>query len=237
RHEMSNNSNSFESFLEGWQVRQEHYLDELLTVLENCHEFRDDDLRDLIARVLTHYQDYYEEKSKLVNRDVFLAFSPTWFSHFERSFFWIAGFKPGLAIRLGMNSVDDLSEDQIRKMELLKAVIKMEEKTLMEKLAKIQESVAAPPVVELARRAGRKLMNGEAQEVDSVIEMLRMAMEAVLHTADMLRTTATESVVKILNPIQNVKFLAAATQLQLRIRMLGMQREAEQRANNRGGEF
>ncbi|CAK9150396.1 unnamed protein product [Ilex paraguariensis] len=119
-----------------------------------------------------------------------------------------------------MNSVDDLSEDQIRKMELLKA-----------------ESVAAPPVVELPRRAGRKLMNGEVQEVDSVIEMLRMAMEAVLHTADKLRTTAAESVVKILNPIQNVKFLAAATHLQLRIRMLVMQREAEQRANNGGGEF
>ena len=62
---------------------------------ENIHQTRLDDLRDL-----THYQHYYEEKSRLAQYDIFVLFSPPWFSALERTFLWIAGFKPRLAFRV-----------------------------------------------------------------------------------------------------------------------------------------
>lgn len=54
-----------------------------------------------------------------------------------------------------------------------------------------------------------------------------MALGAVLANADELRTNAVLAMVEIMRPTQSIRFLAAAAQLQLRIRTLGLQREAE----------
>ena len=89
-------------------------------------------------------------------------------------------------------------------------------------------------MLELARREGRGLRDREIREVDLVTEALRSSMEVVLGRSDMLRTRTVERVVEILSPVQNVKFLAAATQLQHRIRVWGLQKEAERGATNEG---
>ncbi|XP_041027079.1 protein ZW2-like [Juglans microcarpa x Juglans regia] len=217
---------SFEAFLEGWLVRQEHYLDELLSARQHCHEIRDEDLKDLVCRILAHYQEYYEEKSMVAQMDVFLVFSPTWFTSFERTFLWIAGFKPGLAFRLISNSVDDLSEDQHQRMNRLMEETKVEERALNHELAKIQERVAAPPLLEILRR-GRRSIDGEIREEDNVFAAWRSALDSVVANADALRTNTAVKVVEILSPAQSVRFLAAVSELQLRIRSWGLQREAE----------
>ncbi|KAF5471525.1 hypothetical protein F2P56_008312 [Juglans regia] len=217
---------SFEAFLEGWLVRQEHYLDELLSARQHCHEIRDEDLKDLVCRILAHYQEYYEEKSMVAQRDVFLVFSPTWFTSFERTFLWIAGFKPGLAFHLISNSVDDLSENQHQRMNRLKEETKVEEQALNHELAKIQERVAAPPFLEILRSGGRSI-DGEIKEEDNVFAAWRSALESVVTNADALRTNTAVKVVEILSPAQSVRFLAAVSELQLRIRSWGLQREAE----------
>lgn len=220
------NAGSFEAFLEGWLVRQEHYLDELLSTQQHCHEMRDEYLKELISRILTHYQEYYEEKSRMARRDIFLVFSPTWFTSFERAFFWIAGFKPGLAFRLVNNSVDDLSEEGRRRITNLIEETKVEERALNHELAKIQESVAAPPLLELARRGWRSA-NGEISEEYRVLKAWKLALETLVANADSLRMNTALKVVEILRPAQTVRFLAAAAQLQLRLRTWGLQREAE----------
>ncbi|RXH81831.1 hypothetical protein DVH24_036172 [Malus domestica] len=75
-----NASNTFEAFYEGWPVRQEHFLDELLSAQQQTiDEARDEDLRDLVSRVLFHYQQYYDEKSRFGQREVLLVFSPKWY--------------------------------------------------------------------------------------------------------------------------------------------------------------
>ncbi|CAI9263652.1 unnamed protein product [Lactuca saligna] len=218
----------FENFFQGWLVRQEHYLDELRSNLRTSdHSSDDEHLRDLIARVLSHYQQYYEEKSRISNHDVSLVFSPPWFSSFERSFFWIAGFKPVLTFRIVGSTVGDMSPAQVERMERLKAETKADERELDNELARIQESVAAPPIVEIARRGGNPLVDGEYDEMESVIETLRAQMEVVVANADMLRTRTAEKVVEILTPVQNLRFLAAVTELQLKIRMCGWQLDAQ----------
>ncbi|CAH1445902.1 unnamed protein product [Lactuca virosa] len=218
----------FENFFQGWLVRQEHYLDELRSNLRTSdHSSDEEHLRDLIGRVLAHYQQYYEEKSRISNHDVSLVFSPPWFSSFERSFFWIAGFKPVLTFRIVGSSIGDMSEEQVERMERLKAETKADERVLDNELARIQESVAAPPIVEIARRGGNPLVDGEYDEMESVIETLRTQMEVVVANADMLRTRTAEKVVEILTPVQNLRFLAAVTELQLKIRMCGWQLDAQ----------
>lgn len=219
------NGGPFQTFLEGWLVRQEHYLDELLSAQRSSEESKENDLEELIARVLSHYQQYYEEKSKAAQRNVFLLFSPPWFSTLERVYLWVAGFKPGMAFRVVNSAVNDMSEEQIQNMNKLIEETKVEEQILADELARIQESLAAPPVMEQARRMGR-LVDGEIHD-QRIMEPIRSAMETLVASADMLRIRTAAKVVETLTPIQSVKFLVAVTQLQLRVRNLGMQRDAE----------
>ncbi|CAH1418718.1 unnamed protein product [Lactuca virosa] len=212
------NVRAFEDFLQGWFVRQEHYLEELRSTLATSHESKEEDLRDLITRVLVHYQEYFEEKSRIANYDVFLVFCPPWCSSLERSFFWIAGVKPRVAFRLVSKSVEDLSGDQVERMERLKAETMVEEKELGDELARIQESVAAPPILELARRMAR---GEECTQVESAMEALKMEMGVVVANADMLRTRTAVRVADILTPVQNLKFLTALTEFQMKVRVVG----------------
>ncbi|KAF8032035.1 hypothetical protein BT93_D1055 [Corymbia citriodora subsp. variegata] len=225
---------SFESFLEAWSVRQIRYLDELLSVQNSSCEARQIDHLELIHRVLYHYQQYYEEKWRVAKWDVFLVFSPPWLTNLERAFLWIAGFKPNLVFRLVSSSVDDMTEDQSRRMDRLVAETRLEEKALDDELAKIQERVGAPPLANAIRRHGRTSQDGETAGGggdDSALGGLRRALEKVVANADMLRATTAEKVALILTPAQTVKVLVAVAQLQLKVRSLGLQRDAERRQN------
>ena len=113
-------------------------------------------------------------------------------------------------------------------MERLIAETKAEERELENEMARIQESVAAPPIVEVVRRmeCGRNV-DAMYDDMARATEGLRGEMEVVLANADMLRSRTAERVVEILSPIQNVKFLAAVAELQLKIRMWGWQMDGD----------
>ncbi|MCL7045416.1 hypothetical protein MKW94_011581 [Papaver nudicaule] len=214
----------FEEFLDGWLVRQQNYLDELIHTNANSTEIPEDQLKALISRVLGHYQQYYEAKSIASRRDVFVLFSPPWFSTYERTFLWIAGFKPGLLLRILNKAVKDLSEDQSSRVRRIDTETKVAERELNQEMAAIQERVVSPELVDLARRGGR-LIDGETLDRDSEFQCLKEAMEAVVVAADYLRVTVTRNIVEVLNPMQAISFLAGATQLQVRIRVWGSQME------------
>lgn len=224
------NGSDFEAFFEGWLVRQEHYLDELQSALQKHEESKDDEyIKDLSARIFSHYQEYYEEKSRMSNHNVFLVFNPPWFTPFERSFFWIAGFKPDLAFKVAALVASDMSEEQKQMIEQLKTEIKVVVRELNNELARVQESVAAHELMIVGDRA---LVGNEMGEINSVLEELQAELLAVLSNADVLRTRTAERVAAILNPVQNVKFLAAVTQMQLRVRTTGLEREARNKVRN-----
>ncbi|KAK9126691.1 hypothetical protein Scep_015537 [Stephania cephalantha] len=224
------NSSSFPAFFEGWLVRQEHYLDELLSAQDSFAdedgESQQEEVRGLISRVLSHYQQYYQAKALAARNDVFHVFSPSWFSTLERSFLWIGGFKPGLVFRLLGSAVGgDMGSEQLMLIERLKGETRAAEKELEEEMASVQESVAAPPLVEMARRAGRLVDRERRSGADNVLESLRRSAQVLVESADHLRAMTTSKVIEVLSPAQGVRLLAAAAQLQLRIRMWGAQRD------------
>lgn len=54
--------------------------------------------------------------------------------------------------------------------------------------------------------------------------------------ADRLRTRTVDRIVRLLNPLQSLRFLTVAAQLQLRMRRIGMQRGAERQQNSNNNE-
>lgn len=223
------NAASFEAFLREWMVRQKDLLDELVSAQRRRHELHDGDRRELISRVLSHYEQYYQEKSRIANRDILLAFSPSWFSSLERSFLWIAGFKPGMVIQLANQVLDDLSEEQRERINELNQETKSEERALNDELAKIQESVGAPPLVEAARSHGRSGLGESyrAGEGGEVPETLKIALENLMVNADTLRMNMALKMTKILKPCQAVNVLVAVAELHVRIRTWGLEKDAQ----------
>ncbi|KAK9270514.1 hypothetical protein L1049_026095 [Liquidambar formosana] len=228
---------TFETFLDGWLVRQQTFLEQLRSSLsapsDNVTKVEEQH-RHLIGQVLSHYQQYYEEKGKAAAQDVILLFSPPWLSSLERTMLWIAGFKPSLVFRLVDISGPrvDLSADQAERMERVRVDTRREERELTEAMARLQENMAAPPLLDLARRVGR-LVNGEVTSVlDSVMGALKMSMLMLLESADALRGNTVRKVVDILSPAQTVRLLAAAAQFQLQLRRSGLEKDSQRGTTN-----
>lgn len=192
---------SFGAFLEGWLVHHEHYLDELQSAIENRHTARQEDLEELADRVLMHYQQYYDEKSGVAERDASILFSTPWFTRLERSLLWVAGIEARLAVKLVMGSFgSELTEDQARRMEGLRARTRMKENELNDELAQLHEIVAWPPILQAARRCQRPPRDGEEDEATAAVQTLRARMEVVVvANADLLRRETSLGVMEILS--------------------------------------
>ncbi|GAB4857342.1 hypothetical protein Ancab_015250 [Ancistrocladus abbreviatus] len=213
-------TNPFEMFREGWLVRREHLLDELLSAADAAKE---QEPKELVARVLGQFEEFYGEKSREVHRNVFRMFSPPWCTPLECAFFWIAGFRPTVLFQIISHSINDLSPPQSLGIDGLRKETRMEERSLSDELARIQESVAGPVITDVARQMGRR-RHGEIglhYQPEEAMETLRSSTEALVANADLLRTRTAARVVEILTPRQSVKFLEASIQLQRNIRSSG----------------
>lgn len=219
----------FHNFFDRWLQRQQSYLDQLIDFSSspNSHENPEQQRDLIIERVLSHYQEYYKEKARTASEDVFSVFSAPWLSSFEQTFLWIAGFKPMMILCLVKNIVGgDLTAEQLQIMKRMEAETSRAEKELMETIAPVQESVAAPPLLTVARRVGR-LMDGEISNLDGAIEKVKKALLGVLQRADELRASTVTKAVEVLSPDQKVKFLVGAAEFQLRIRRWGVERDSK----------
>ncbi|MCL7038986.1 hypothetical protein MKW94_030939 [Papaver nudicaule] len=186
------------------------------------------ELRSLVTQVLTHYQEYYAVKVAATREDVFVMFAPPWFSSYEHTYLWITGFKPSLAFKILDKSVnqDELTDEQLEALCGLKVWTKAAERGLNNDMARVQESLVSPPLVNLALKRNPAETGVVGETADDVMQMLRKQMETLVETADMIRMTTARKIVEILSPVQSVRFLAAATQLQVNIRRVGLQRDA-----------
>ncbi|KAI3945549.1 hypothetical protein MKW92_030556 [Papaver armeniacum] len=219
---------SFEAFFTGWLLRQKNYLDQLISAQKNFQNISELELRSLVSQTLLHYQQYYAAKIAAARTDVFAMFAPPWFSSYELTYLWITGFKPSLAFQILDKSVDqdEFTDGQLEALYRLRVQTKAAERKLNNEMARVQESVALPPLVNLAsKNPAERRVDGET--VDAAMQTLTEEMEILVETADYVRMTTTRKIVEILSPVQSVRFLAAATQLQVNIRKLGLQRDAE----------
>ncbi|MCL7022134.1 hypothetical protein MKW94_023827 [Papaver nudicaule] len=226
-----NNNNSrifFEEFFTGWLIRQKNYLDQLVSARKNFQNIPDPELRSLVSQILSHYQQYYAAKAVVIREDLFVMFAPPWFSSYERSYLWITGFKPSLVFKILDKSVnlDELTDEQVGELYRLRVETKGVERELNNQMARIQSLVLPPLVDPLTNPAGRRVDGGT---LDAAMQTLTKEMETLVESADCIRMTTSRKVVEILSPVQSVRLLAAATQLQVDIRMLGLQRDARGR--------
>ncbi|CAN0921931.1 Protein ZW2 [Linum grandiflorum] len=215
---------SFESFFNDWLTRQEHLLSQLLEATKSGEAAAGDHhLNALIDQCFFQHRLYYREKSNAATRgDALLFLSPPWLTSFERSLLWLGEFRPSTVFRLVSRSVKDLTADQCRRIEQVRRQTRREEIALTEAMATIQESMASPRLLRVARATAAQI-DGERREVDEALESLKAAMLSVMMSADSLRGMTVAGVVEALSPMQTIAFLVAAAEFQLSVRRWGQE--------------
>nr|XP_004238547.1 protein DOG1-like 4 [Solanum lycopersicum] len=222
-------SNIISPYYENWLIQLQYFLEKLNAISSSYGGDDEEENRsnELVTQVLDHYQDYYREKFNSTNRDVFLLVSPPWYTSLEKTFLWIAGFKPStLFPTINYSIGSELTTEQCENLKRLKAETKREEKVIEKGMAKVQEKVAAPPIFELMKRGGT-VVDGEASELESVIDGMKHSMMSMVETAEHLRGSTVKNILDILRQKQAVKLLAAVAQFHLQARKLGLQMDIQ----------
>ncbi|XP_047319090.1 protein DOG1-like 3 [Impatiens glandulifera] len=251
---------TFQNFFECWLIEQNQRLQDLVSAaesyqLQNQNQFeRESALHELINQVIHHYEHYYSAKSHWVKEDVLSMLSPSWRTTLENAFLWIGGWRPSMAFHLlysksgiqleaalsdflrGLPTADlgEFSPDQIMQVDELHLRTIGEEREITEKLAKRQQTVADPSMVELSHAVSEMMRDEsgsssgivEQERVDTVIGEKERGLEEILQIADELRMRTLKGVIEILSPIEVVHFLIAAAELHLRMHDWGKKKEA-----------
>lgn len=70
-----------------------------------------------------------------------------------------------------------------------------------------------------------KVENGVLKNMESTVKRLKLSVEVLIEVADFLRKRIVVKLLETPDPTQGISFLAAAVQLQLKLRSWGIQRE------------
>lgn len=243
---------NFQEFFEKWTIDQDQHLEELMSAFKSLAATKDASdpaLSDLVNRVVKHYEEYYKAKSCLAKQNVLLVLSPPWITKLEDAFLWIGGWRPSMAFHLlysksglqleasltelaqGVRTGDlgDLRPSQIHKVDELQMKTIKEERLITEKMAKQQETVVDPEIVELTHEV-TQLLGSEGEgamegKIQSTLKDKEEGIEMILGWADDLRLRTLTGVIEILSPQQALHFLIAAAELHLRLHQWGKDRE------------
>ncbi|PON79897.1 TGA transcription factor [Trema orientale] len=246
---------SFQKFYECWLTEQNNHLHDLTSAANSTPD--EPTLCSLIDRVVNHYEDYYKAKAMWSKHDVLAMLTPSWRSSLEEAFLWIGGWRPSMAFHLlysksglqleaaagslggwlkGMTMARDLaslSPGQLSRLDVSQMKTIKEEKDITEKMAKKQEKLAGPDMVELSHVVTELMMSQdepdqtEPNRVESVLAPKEKGLEEVLQRADDLRLRTLKGVIEVLTPDQAVHFLIAAAELHLRLHEWGRKRDAD----------
>lgn len=261
---------SFHTFFERWRSEQHQHLHHLVLASEhnqssnknnsNAEDEDDPVLGALVERVLKHYETYYEVKSRWAEQNVLATLSPPWTSLLEDAFLWIGGWRPSMAFHLlyaksglqleaqlaelmqglSTGNLADLSQLQLAQVDQLQMRTIEQEQHITHKMAKLQQTMADPQMVELSHEATEMMRNNSHEEVDhhqdrveSTLASKEKDLEVMLQRADELRLKTIKAMTRILTSIQAAHFLIAAAELHLRIHDWGKKKDASgQRADH-----
>ncbi|KAK7290391.1 hypothetical protein RIF29_04786 [Crotalaria pallida] len=226
----------FSEFYEKWVKKLEEILHQLLEMskkIVSSNDKSEQELQDLVSKVTTHIKEYYSVKWGAANEDVLVFFSSPWLSPLENAYLWVTGWKPSAVFKLleslKMISNFAMTEEQERKIELLRSRIKMEEEKVESEMERQQVALADRKMVELAKACSRARNGGGGGggggDVDAVVEVamkgLLAGLEKIMKASDCVRLKTLKGVLDLLTPMQCVHFLAANIAMQLRLRQWG----------------
>ncbi|KAD3068815.1 hypothetical protein R6Q59_017188 [Mikania micrantha] len=203
----------FSDFHEKWVSQLEEYF-KFLVQDSYTHQ---PDYETLIAKLTTHHKNYYRVKWAAALDDVCAFFTPVWLTPLENAFLWVTGWKPSAVFRFvdtlrrtGKGLVD-LTEEQVKKIEVLRVMIKMEEEKVEREMERQQVGMADRRMVEMVRVASG---GGDGDALVAVLSGLVRLMKM----GDCVRLKTLKGLLDMMNPKQCVELLAAQSMFHVQFR-------------------
>jgi len=218
-HAMSGNgAMTFDLEYTRWLEDQNKQINELRTAV-NAHA-SDSDLRLIVDGIMAHYDEIFKVKGVAAKADVFHILSGMWKTPAERCFLWLGGFRPSELLKLLVNHLEPLTEQQMLGLTNLQQSSQQAEDALSQGMEALQQSLAET----LARSLGSS--SGSSGNVANYMGQMAMAMgklgtlENFLRQADNLRQQTLHQMQRILTIRQASRALLAIHDYFSRLRAL-----------------
>ncbi|KAK3147406.1 hypothetical protein QOZ80_3BG0281950 [Eleusine coracana subsp. coracana] len=217
-HAMSGNgAMTFDLEYARWQEEQNKQINELRTAV-NAHA-SDSDLRLIVDGIMAHYDEIFRQKGAAAKADVFHILSGMWKTPAERCFLWLGGFRSSELLKLLVNHLEPLTEQQTSGLSNLQQSSQQAEDALSQGMEALQQSLAET-------LAGSLGTPGSSGNVANYMGQMAMAMgklgtlENFLRQADNLRQQTLHQMQRILTIRQAARALLAIHDYFSRLRAL-----------------
>ncbi|XP_059462302.1 transcription factor HBP-1b(c38)-like [Corylus avellana] len=218
-HSMSGNGAlAFDVEYARWLEEQNKQINELRSAV-NSHA-GDTELRTIVDNVVAHFDDIFRLKGIAAKADVFHILSGMWKTPAERCFLWIGGFRSSELLKLLVNQLEPLTEQQLVGIYNLQQSSQQAEDALSQGMEALQQSLAET----LAN--GSPSPSGSSGNVANYMGQMAMAMgklgtlEGFLRQADNLRQQTLQQMHRILTTRQSARALLAINDYFSRLRAL-----------------
>nr|AKK31758.1 bZIP1 [Boehmeria nivea] len=218
-HSMSGNGAlAFDVEYARWLEEHNRQINELRAAV-NSHA-GDTELRTIVDNVTTHFDDIYRLKGIAAKADVFHILSGMWKTPAERCFMWIGGFRSSELLKLLMNQLEPLTEQQLMGICNLQQSSQQAEDALSQGMEALQQSLAE------TLASGSPGPSGSSGNVANYMGQMAMAMgklgtlEGFLRQAGNLRQQTLQQLHRILTTRQSARALLAINDYFSRLRAL-----------------
>ncbi|KAB1222191.1 TGACG-sequence-specific DNA-binding protein TGA-2.1 [Morella rubra] len=218
-HSMSGNGAlAFDVEYARWLEEHNKQINELRAAV-NSHA-GDTELRTIVDNVTAHFDDVFRLKGIAAKADVFHILSGMWKTPAERCFMWIGGFRSSELLKLLVNQLEPLTEQQLVGIYNLQQSSQQAEDALSQGMDALQQSLAET----LAN--GSPGPSGPSGNVANYMGQMAMAMgklgtlEGFLRQADNLRQQTLQQMHRILTTRQSARAVLAIHDYFSRLRAL-----------------
>lgn len=199
-----------------WLEEQNKQMNELRAAV-NSHA-GDAELRIIVDGITSHYDEIFKLKSNAAKADVFHILSGMWTTPAERCFLWLGGFRSSELLKLLMNQLEPLTEQQMMGISNLQQSSQQAEDALSQGMEALQQS--------LAETLSSGSPSGQSGNVANYMGQMAMAMgklgtlEGFIRQADNLRQQTLQQMHRILTTRQSARALLAIHDYFSRLRAL-----------------
>ncbi|KAL9316912.1 hypothetical protein ACSQ67_013429 [Phaseolus vulgaris] len=218
-HSMSGNgAMAFDVEYARWVEEQNRQINELRAAV-NSHA-GDTELCMIIDGVMAHYDEIFRLKGNAAKADVFHLLSGMWKTPAERCFLWLGGFRSSELLKLLVNQLEPLTEQQLVGITNLQQSSQQAEDALSQGMEALQQSLSE------TLSTGSLGSSGSSGNVANYMGQMAMAMgklgtlEGFIKQADNLRQQTLQQIHRILTTRQSARALLAIHDYFSRLRAL-----------------
>ncbi|KAK4757361.1 hypothetical protein SAY87_018662 [Trapa incisa] len=135
-----NGALAFDAEYARWLEEQNRHISELRNAV-NSH-VGDTELRIIVDSSISHFEDIFRLKGNAAKADVFHILSGMWKTPVERCFLWIGGFRSSEILKLLVNQLEPLTEQQLVGICNLQQSSQQAEDALSQGMEQLQQSLA-----------------------------------------------------------------------------------------------